>query len=213
MKSVATRRMLGAFIVIASLAVSGFASAQAQIWGRWRNASTAAGGPYYLGVSGGEVCDPATEKCGVKPGTQLITWTKSGLDQFMGAANPANNGGPGIFRDWYNDWFDGTTPMCLALPNNATTGPENTNVVIWDCDSQNNAQNWYLVPASIEGAPYPGCYLIVNQGNGMALSVYQGNVKDGARVILWPGCAPNNGECGNPSNAWHPDQFWCPDNS
>ncbi len=213
MKSVPTRAILGGFVVIASLAISGSASAQSKIWARWKNAASPASTPYYMGVSGGKVC--SWYGCGVATGTQIIMWTKSDWDQEMGAPDPANGGGPGLVQDDYNDYEDGETPMCLALQNNATSGGQNTNFVIWDCGPQNPGQNIQLKRAEdlSPAAPYPGCYAFIDQGTGMALSVYQGNLYKGARVVNWPLCVPNSGACGSPSNAYHADQFWCPDYS
>ncbi len=118
-----------------------------------------------------------------------------------------------MVQDYYKDYGDGLTNMCLALQNNAQTGGQNTSVVIWDCGSQSTAQQWQLTKAEdlMPQAPFPGCYVFTNQASGMALSMYQGSVHDGAHAVLWPLCVPNSGACGSPSNLYHADQFWCPD--
>jgi hypothetical protein len=42
------------------------------------------------------------------------------------------------------------------------------------------------------------------------MSVQNGVVQNGSAVIQYTLCTPTNGACGNPSNSWHADQFWCP---
>jgi hypothetical protein len=209
MKRLATQIALGVSIVFAGLAISG--SAKAQTWGRWQNLNEV-NGQFYLGVAGGEVCNGPNGSCGVKRGAAMITWQRSGEDQDMGA--PVDDA-TGTIQDFYNDSANDVLPMCVGVAANSLA--LNAGVVIWDCQdqSQGPGQYWKTVSASELGAPFPGCFAFVNQnssvnGKTVVMSVQGGVVKNGQAVVQYTLCTPTNGACGNPSNWWHEDQFWCP---
>jgi hypothetical protein len=216
MARITTRWVLGGITMVASLAVASSASAQTVTWALWQNANTA-NGMFYMGVSGGPKCNSTTHQCWVNPGTQIITWTQSQADQYMGAIE---NWFPGTqIQDFYKD-MNGN-PMCLGTAANSTS--QNANIVVWECQdkTQGPGQYWQSFRAEDLGAPYPGCFMFVNMNTTAAtggfegvLSVFQGSVKDGSRVIQFPICSPrpnsNTASCGFAPNAWHPDQFWCP---
>jgi hypothetical protein len=204
------RTALGGVIVAASLAVAGSASAQTATWALWKNANTT-NGTFYMGVSGGPKCN-ASRQCWVNPGTQIITWTQSQGDQYMGAIE---NFPPGTtIQDFYKD--SSGNPMCLQVAGNSQS--TNANIVVSECQNrtQSPSQFWQAASAEDLGAPFPGCFMFFNMNSPgvtlMVLSVFQGSVKDGSRVIQFPICEPTSGgnTCGFPPNAWHPDQFWCP---
>jgi hypothetical protein len=163
---------------------------------------------YYLGVSGGPFCTP-TRGCGYTAGTPIILWTattngdQNWLSSYPGSGTVQNEfGDPGVGDPWdLAVYGDGTG-------NNSSVAIEPPPVT---------SMTWTITSATDLGAPYPGCYAFINQHatNGQngtkAMVVYQGKVQQGQRVVLYDLCTPTNGKCGNPSNAWHPDQFWCPE--
>lgn len=215
MKRLTTQMALGLSIVFAGLAVSG--SANAQTFGRWRNANTT-NGTFYLGVAGGcEYYKGPGYECGLKSGQQIITYQLAGLDQQMAAPTDET---VGRIQDTYPDYQDLTTPMCVAVANNSKS--LNAGVVIWDCQttSQGPGQYWKAESAEDLGAPsqYAGCFVFINQNSSpsypankpVVLSVQNGVVKNGSAVVQYSLCTDTNGACGNPSNQWHADQFWCP---
>ncbi|HVV53580.1 MAG TPA: RICIN domain-containing protein [Polyangia bacterium] len=189
--------------MVAGAAISG--SAQAQTFSRYRNANTAHG-TFYLGVSGGEVCDPANEKCGVKAGTQLITYQKSGDDQQWELTLP--QGGYVYLQDLLGDpWTnDGT---CINVVNRSTSQGANLEIESAGCIGDPTAR-WRPVQAEDLGAPYPGCYAFQDLASGLYMGVSGGNVQNGSHVIQWPLCIAGSNACGGPAG-FHPDQFWCPE--
>ncbi len=199
MKTSATRIALGVFIAAATMAASKGAHAQGFV--RWQNASQPNGVQYYLGVSGGPWCTP-TRGCGYTAGTQIITWTKSQDDQYWlgnypGTVSVENKfGDPGVGDPWF-----------LAVSGNSTSNSANLVIEPWGYGS---SETWVIESAEQLGAPYSGCYAFVNQHSGKAMAVQGGVPNNGAHVIQYDFCAPNNNNCGNPSHAFHPDQFWCP---
>lgn len=172
MKRTATQKVLGAFIVITGLAISGTASAQVR-WGRWQNANYAQG-LFYLGVSGGESCLGPGGPCGVTAGTQIITYQLSQLDQRWGAAREFSPPAPlTTVQDYFTDYAG--APMCLAVAANSKS--LDTNLVVWECqsESQGPGQYWKIVKAEDFGATtYAGCFVFVNQNSGMVMSVNGG---------------------------------------
>ncbi|HVT09637.1 MAG TPA: hypothetical protein VHO67_19385 [Polyangia bacterium] len=198
MNKPATRIALGVFIAAATLAASNAAHAQA--WVRWQNASTPNGNVYFLGVSGGPICTP-TRGCGYNAGTQMITWAWGQTDQdwqptYPGTVSVQNRyGDRGVGDPWY-----------LAVSGGSVNN--NANVVIEPPGY--GAETWVIQPAADQGAPYTGCYIFWNKATGKAMSVAGGVPNNGAHVVQYDLCTPTNGKCGNPSHAWHPDQFWCP---
>jgi hypothetical protein len=212
MKRLATQMVLGLSVVFAGLAISG--SASAQTFGRWQNANQA-NGTFYLGVAGGCVSKGPGFECGMKPGQQIITYQLAGFDQQMSAFT---DGTVTQIKDTYPDYMDLTTPTCVGVANNVKS--LNAGLVIWDCQtpSQGPGQYWIAKTAESLGAPYSGCFVFVNQNSSagqpaskpIVMSVQSGVVKNGSAVVQYTLCSPTNGACGNPSNQWHPDQFWCP---
>lgn len=204
---------MGLFVVMAGVAISGSAHAQTNTTARWRNADTTYG-TYYLGVSGGVVCN---ESCGIPDGKSLITYQKSQTDQIWTVTTIPLPG----FINLYNVITDSVPrypgfqiPECIAFPWSQQQGlldGLNANAVTAECSSP-GATGFEVQSAESLGAPfqYWGCYAL-SAANSLYLSVYQGKVKNGSPVVMWPLCIPNSGNCGNPSNAWHPDQFWCPE--
>ena len=186
MKRIATKAALGLLMLSASLVVSRTASAQA--WNRWQNAANRS---YYLGVSGGAQCTPGRQ-CWVNPGTQMITYQLSGLDQRFYSAAP----GTGTVQEYYADFnYSG---MCVGVAGGSTSN--GANLVTWECNGSND-QSWQLKKAEDYGAPYTGCYVFINQNSGQVMGVAGGTVNNGAKVIQWPFYQ---------SPAFHADQFWCP---
>lgn len=207
----ATQIGLGVSAVIAGLMLSGSASAQSTSLQRWQNANTT-NGVFYLGVSGGEVCTGPNGSCGLKRGTQIITYQSSGDDQKMSAPVVDTTG---RIQDYYNDKDNMIVSMCVGVANNLKS--LNAGLVIWDCQdqSQGPGQWWEAVSAEELGAPFPGCFVFVNQnssvnGATIVMSVQNGVVKNGSGVVQYSLCSPASNACGNPSYAWHADQFWCP---
>jgi len=200
MKTSATRIALGLLIAAATLAASKGAHAQGFV--HWRNASEPSGVKYYLGVAGGPICTP-TRGCGYNAGTQIITWTLSQGDQNWLANYPET----GVVQNEFGDRGVGD-PWDLAVYGDSLAN--NTNLVIEP--PGDSSETWSVVSAESIGAPYTGCYLFTNQRSGKVMAVYQGNVFNGAHVVQYDLCSPTDGKCGNPSNAYHPDQFWCPEN-
>jgi len=96
--------------------------------------------------------------------------------------------------------------MCIGIPSVPVS--KNEDLIIQNCLAL-NTESFVAMPAEAFGAPYPGCYAF--EAGELYMSVYQGNVKNGAHVVFWPLCVPGTGACGNPSDDWHPDQFWCPE--
>jgi hypothetical protein len=210
MTKCAVRLVQVLFIVISGFATSGLAHAQSPTWARWRNANTAHG-RFYLGVSGGEVCQSGGGPCGLVAGTQLITWQKSGPDQEWGVVEQSGNVNRLPGYNIQNDLFDFSGgAMCLVIPFSKIGG--NQQVIVDSCyNDAIDETYWVAVSAESLGAPYSGCYAIKPYTSGYYMSVSQGDVHNGSSVVLWTLCKPNSGNCGNPSNAWHPDQFWCPE--
>lgn len=209
------RTAVGLLIVISGFAGPRAANAQshpARTWGRWRNADTSRG-VFYLSVWGGEVCQTG-EACGLANNTQVVTYQLAGLDQRWGAVRdtqefvfPEDN-----VQNYFQDYRNGVTPMCLVTGGNNSTAA-GASIVVYDCQSlsQGPGQYWNVEPAEFYGAPYPGCFLFYNEHSGLVMSVRNGVVQNGSQVDQWPMCEPGSDACGNPSNAWHPDQFWCPE--
>ena len=200
MKTSATRIALGLFIAVATLGIS--KGAHAQTWAHWRNQVEPGGVPLYLGVSGGPFCTP-TRGCGYTAGTHIILWTsttsgdQNWLTSFPGTGNVQNEfGDPGTGDPWdlavYGDYTANSTYVVIEPPTV-------------------NSAIWTITRAEDLGAPYTGCFAFINQNSGKAMVVYQGNVYKGASVVQYDLCTPTNNLCGNPSHAWHPDQFWCPE--
>jgi hypothetical protein len=193
----------GLAIVVAGIGISG--AAHAQSFSRWRNANTAHG-TFYLGVAGGEVCNPANGQCGVAPGTQLITWQKAGDDQEVKFTLPA--GGLVFLQDFYEDpWAIAGT--CLHVRGQSNSENANLETESSLCLVDPYAR-WLPEAAENLGAPFPNCFAFQNQGSGLFMSVNQGNVQNGSRIVQWPLCVPGSGACGGPSG-YHADQFWCPE--
>jgi hypothetical protein len=210
------RTALGGIIVAASLAVAGSASAQTATWALWKNANTT-NGTFYMGVSGGPKCN-ASRQCWVVSGTQIITWVASQGDQYMGATVPVPSDPYVVESTTIQDFYKDSTgnSMCLAVAGNSQN--QNASIVVTACSNASPSQYWAAYRAEYLGAPYPGCFLFVNENNSSGganvLSVSQGSVKNGSHVIQFAECAPmptgNTASCGFAPNAWHPDQFWCP---
>jgi hypothetical protein len=204
MRRSGVRVLQGLAIVAAGAAMSG--SAHAQSFSRWRNANTT-NGTFYLGVSGGEVCDPANDQCGVAAGTQLITWQKGGDDQQWKEVLPG--GGFVDFQDFFPDpWTNTGTCMHVRGQSNS----ENANLETQSggaCLTEPSAR-WRPIRAEDMGAPFPTCIAFQNLSSGMYVSVSQGNVKNGSHVIQWPLCQSGSSACGSPAG-FHADQWWCPE--
>jgi hypothetical protein len=186
MKSIATRTTLGFLIVAASLAAAGSASAQSE--SRWYNADTSQG-TFYLGVYGGGQCDHPRH-CWVTHGTQLVTWSYSGLDQEWYATTP----GTGTVTNWYPNNIG--QQMCMGVDGGSTA--ERAALKIWECVGHPD-QNWKIKKAEDYGAPFPGCFVFINQNSGQVMSVSL-PVGQGSHVVQFPFF----------QGVWHPDQFWCP---
>ncbi len=217
-----TRVLHGWSTFIVGLAIAGSAQAQAVTMARWRNADTRRG-TFYFGVSGGETCNPSTNICGLKSGTQIITYQKSGEDQIWGATESWFSIG---IQDLFPDIANGN-PLCVTPQNESTS--RNANLIVKDCqfdvqdpnvpapsDNGDWNQVWAAIPAESVGAPYTGCFAfekgLQNDPAGpTVMSVYQGIVQNGSHVVQWPLCQPGSNACGNPPNAFHPDQWWCPE--
>jgi len=194
----------GLAIVVAGVAISG--SAHAQSFSRWRNASTAHG-TFFLGVSGGAQCN-RFEECGVVPGTQLITWQKAGDDQQWRLVLPG--GGFVDVQDFFPDLAT-NSGTCMHVRNQSSSAGANLELTSGGfCIFSDNSVRWHLVRAEDIGAPFPGCFAFQNGLSGMFMSVYQGNVQNGSRVVQWPLCQPGSSACGAPAG-FHADQFWCPE--
>lgn len=214
MTRVATQMALGVSFVIAGLALSGSATAQSTPLQRWQNANTS-NGTFFLGVKGGQACNLSNGSCGVKNGTQTITYQQSAEDQEMRA--PVVNA-VGTIQNYYNDADNMALTSCLGVANNSKS--LSAGVVSWDCQSmsQGPGQYWKALSAEGLGAPFPGCFAFVNQNASTAypankpvvMSVSGGSVQNGSGIIQYTLCTPTNGACGSPSNAFHADQFWCP---
>jgi hypothetical protein len=207
----ATQIGLGVSLVIAGLALSGSANADSTPLQRWQNANTTYGA-FYLGVSGGEVCTGPNGSCGLARGTGIITYQLSGDDQKMSA--PLVDA-TGTIQDFYADKDNMIISMCVGVGNNSQS--LGAGLVIWDCQDQTKGpgQYWTALSAEELGAPFPGCFVFVNQnssvnGATVVMSVQNGVVANGSPVIQYSLCEPTNNACGNPANAWHADQFWCP---
>jgi hypothetical protein len=196
MKTSATRIALGLFIATASLAASKTASAQTYV--RWENASQPNGNIFFLGVSGGPQCDG--NRCAYSEGTQIITYQYGQLDQEWTAAVP----GTGPVTNLYGDPVSGAGYV-LAVAGNSTS--DGANLVIWPSDGS-LGQTWEI--EAVAGA-YSGCYVFRNPNSGKVMSVSGGTPYNGAHVIQYDFCQPGSPACGNPANAYHPDQFWCPE--
>lgn len=190
------RIALGLFIAGASVATPKAASA----FVRWQNASTPGNNLFFMGVAGGPQC--SGNRCSYTPGTQIITWQFGQNDQEWNAS--AIPGGPEHVSNMFGDPVSGTG-YCLH-PSGSTN---NSNLVINPCSSS-SIDNWTIQSAESMGAPFGGCFMFKNQLSGKVLSVYQGNVFNGAHVVEYDECQPGSNACGNPSNAFHADQFWCP---
>jgi hypothetical protein len=195
MKPSAARIALGLFITTASLMASTTASAETT--GRWKNAASPSGTPYYFGVSGGPLC--GGNRCTYNQNTPIILWTSSQNDQYWGAAAP----GTGHVLNNYGDIVSGT-PWCLH-PSGSTN---NSNLVIDPCLTS-SIDNWRLISAESLGAPFPGCFAFQNQLSWRVMSVYRGSIFSGAHVVEYDFCQPGSNVCGSPAG-YHADQFWCP---
>lgn len=196
MKTSATRIVLGLFIAAATLGTSKAANAQ---WVRWQNLNQPNNNIFFLGVSGGPIC--GSRGCGYNAGTQMITWAWGQSDQdwqpnYPGTTTVQNRfGDRGIGDPWY-----------LAVAGDS--GSNGANLVI--NPPGYSSETWVIEAAADQGAPYTGCYIFFNKSSGKVMSVSGGVPSNGAHVIQYDLCTPTNGKCGNPSNAWHTDQFWCP---
>jgi Ricin-type beta-trefoil lectin domain-like len=202
------RVLYGLAIVVAGVAISGSAHAQAlNTFLRWRNASTAHG-TFYLGVSGGVKCNPANEQCGVAAGTPLITWQKAGLDQEVQLILPG--GGYVSLQDYYSDpWTNSGT--CLHVRGQSTS----LNAVLetqsgGSCLFGDNSTRWHTVRAEDLNAPFPGCYVFQNAASSLYMAVSAGNVQNGSAIVQYALCQPGSNACGAPAG-YHADQFWCPE--
>jgi hypothetical protein len=205
MNSRAVRVAQVVVILVGGLTVARSAHAQGLSWRHWRNANTT-NGTFYLGVSGGEVCNGIGGPCGLATGTPLVTWQQSGWDQLWGI------GGNDIVQNDLPDF--GGDPVCIGAQNHVDG--KNANLAVYDCsDTVDSDMHWFAYPVEelTPPAPFPGCYVFFEAGktDGTVMSVYQGVVKNGSRVVEWPLCTPNRGNCGSPTNAYHADQIWCPD--
>jgi hypothetical protein len=210
MKKTTVRVVLSLSVLIAGVALSRVADAQSGSHGtfpRLRNANTAHG-TFYLGVSGGEQCNQY-EECGLVAGTQLKVWQKSQLDQTWFLPPQQNGYRFGNVINYFVDLWTGND-LCIVVQNNDAF-KQGTNLVVTDCTTDYATKYWYATPAEDLGAPYPGCFAISESLDAMYISVAAGNVQNGSLVDIWPLCRPGSNACGNPSNAFHPDQFWCPE--
>ncbi len=199
MKKSMTRIALGLFIAGASLAVSNAASAQTFV--RWLNASRPNNNLFFMGVSGGPLC--GGNRCSYNAGTQIITYQFGQNDQLWSAAFP---GGPEHVVNMFGDIVSGTG-WCLHVSGGSISN--GANLVINPCTTS-SIDNWTIQSSESLGAPFRGCFIFRNQLSGKVMAVQGGVPFNGARVIQYDLCQPGSPACGNPSNAFHADQFWCP---
>jgi hypothetical protein len=201
MMTSATRIALGLIIACASVAAPKAASAQGFL--RWMNASRPNNNIFFMGVAGGPQC--SGNRCSYTPGTQIITWQFGQNDQEWSATVP---GGPQHVVNLFGSPVSGAG-FCLHVAGSSVSN--NANLVINPCTTS-STDNWTIQSAESLGAPFSGCFIFRNQLSGKVMSAYQGNVFNGARVIQYDLCQPGSPACGNPANAFHADQFWCPVN-
>ncbi|HXJ22914.1 MAG TPA: RICIN domain-containing protein [Polyangia bacterium] len=156
------------------------------------------GNAYYLGVSGGPQCNSQT--CWINDGTQLIIYTRSGLDQDW----EFSLSGSTRIQDLESDNDNPRHSMCIDLVGFASAG-QGANAIVEPCSSASE-QVWYFVAASQYQAPFPGCYVIENAHTAEVLGVSNGTMTNGTHIIQWPLFT------GTPNQdiGWHHDQFWCP---
>lgn len=205
----------GLSVVMLGVAIAGTAQAQTQGFAHLRNANTTHG-KFYLGVKGGDDCPAGEDYCGLWAGQQLITWQYvSSPDQIWGVPplGPTIENVSEILINPPPSPPPSSGPQACIELDDYPIVQENDTLFVNDCQF---GSQWAAVTAESLGAPYPGCFAFKLVGEGfpntaMYLSVYQGNVKNGSAAIIWPLCQPNSLDCGNPSNAWHADQFWCPE--
>ncbi len=198
MKTPVTPIALGLLFAAATLAAP--TAAHADTWVRWQNASQPNHNIFFLGVSGGPICTP-TRGCGYNAGTQMITWAWGQGDQDWQPVYPET----GPVQNQFGDRGVGD-PWYLAVAGDS--GSNGANLVI--NPPGYSSETWVVQDAAVQGAPYTGCYIFWNKSSGKVMAVQGGVPSNGAHVIQYDLCTPTNGKCGNPSNAWHPDQFWCP---
>jgi len=191
------RIALGLLITGASLASPKAASA----FVRWQNASTPNNNLFFMGVSGGPLC--GGHGCSYNSGTQIITYQFGQNDQEWNATFP---GGPEHIVNMFGDIVSGTG-WCLHVSGGSLSN--GANLVISPCTSS-SIDNWTIQSAQSLGAPWSGCFAFINQASGKAMAVQGGVPFNGAHVIQYDLCRPDNNACGNPSHAFHADQFWCP---
>lgn len=207
------RVLQGLAIVVAGVAISGSAHAQAlNTFKRWKNAKTpCCSAPFYLGVSGGVKCNSANGQCGVASGTQLITWGKAGLDQEVQLILPG--AGYVSIQDYYGDpWtYSG---VCIHVRGQSTSLNASVETVSGgSCLFGDDSTRWAFHRAEDIGfpaAPFTGCYAIENEVSHLYMSVSGGNVGNGSNVVQYPLCRPGSNVCGAPAG-YHADQFWCPE--
>jgi hypothetical protein len=182
MKNMTRRTALVLLIVAASLAAARSASA------RWYNADTS-GGTFYLAIPNAAQCDVGRH-CWVNHGALVALWSQWELDEEWNAAVP----GTGTVTNYYNNNVG--QQMCLGVDGGSIA--LKAQVKIWECNGHPD-QNWQIKAAEDYGAPFPGCYVFINQNSGQVMSVSL-PVGQGARVVQYPFF----------QGPWHPDQFWCP---
>jgi hypothetical protein len=194
MQRVATRIAIGLSIITASLVLAAPASATNQT--RWMNANQTHGAPFFLGVSGGPVCNRVG--CGLNDGTNIIVWQAGQSDQLWNSTAP----GQDLVIDYYGNINTGAA-MCLGVAGGSTN--QGAGLIIWHCNG-NPDQKWNLITAESLQAPFPGCFVFSDGESGQVMGVSGGNVQNGTRVIQWPLFVgvPNQ------PTGWHSDQFWCP---
>jgi hypothetical protein len=200
MRTSAARIALGVSIAAATLAASN--AAHATTWVRWKNKSEPNNNVYFLGVPGG--CIPTTRGCVYNSGTGMITWAYGQSDQDWQPTFP------GTALKVINRHGSPVSGCCFELAIANDSFNNNVNVIISAPGAASNSWDIVEKPDANLPAPYPGCYVFKNRRSGKVMSIRGGVPGNGAQVMQYDLCKPGSPACGNPSNAWHPDQFWCP---